>query len=158
MKRNKQCFEMIPTFTVVCKNSASKYLLLENNTSKKLNFYNDDCPIPCDLPFSSERLVNLKLGIPITFKGIIKFEYKIKPDTCFQIINTIYYAETSTTSEIFDKETNEIFDGMKLVWLEKNKILESEGGKKISDMINHVENKKNIYDLNYFEDELDVFA
>lgn len=149
---------MMPMFTVICKNSASKYLLLENSTTKKIQFYTDNCPIPFDLPFGSERLINLKVGIPIKFKGIIKFEYKINPKTCFQVTNTIYYAETSTSTETFDEETNEIFDGMKLIWLEKNKISDYNEGKKILDMICIVENKKNIYDLNYFEDELNVFS
>ena len=145
METKKQCFEMVPKFMVICKNPLSKYLLLQNLKTKTLNFYQDQSPIPCDLLFAAERLTNLKMGIPIKFCGIVKFEYNIDRAKIYQTINTIYYAETTTKEEIFDKEINEVFEGEKLFWLTKEEIKKTAGTQKIVDLIAHIENKENIY-------------
>lgn len=158
METKKQCFEMVPKFMVICKNPSSKYLVLQNLKTKTLKFYEDQSPIPCDLPFAAERLTNLKMGIPIKFCGIVKFEYNIDRVKVFQAIRTIYYAETTAKEESFDKEINEVFEEEKLSWLTKEEIKKTPGTQNIVDLITQIEKKENICPKDLLENEMDVFC
>ena len=153
---NRQIFEMQPIFMMICKNPLAKYLVLRNKETKRLRFFQDQSPIPIPLPFGAERLVNLKTGIPIKFQGILKFEYKIDKPKKFQSIMTIYYAETNSKEEIFEKWTKELFENEEFIWLKKEEILKTEGNNCI-DWINYLEKGGKIYPLSYLEDENEVF-
>ena len=149
---NTNFFSMQQTFSLVCKNHLSHYLMLRNLESQKLRFFEDGIPIPIDLPFGPERLVNLKLGIPINFLGILKIEYKIDKPKVFQAINTIYYAETKFQSEKFENCPKEMFETEEPIWLDKEEIRKF-GNEKCTTLIDFLENGGKCYPLSYMDEE-----
>ena len=154
---NKQFFEMQPIFMVICKNPLSKFLVLQNKETKAIRFFQDQCPIPIPLPLGAERFANLKLGISIKFCGILRFEYKIDKLQKFQSIMTVYYAETQTKIETFEKWTEDLFGGDELVWLDKEEIYKRNCSK-CNEWIDYLEKGGKIFPLSYLEDENMVFS
>ena len=148
---NKQFFNMQPTFTLVCKNQFSHYLMLRNTKTNTVRFFKDLTPIPIDLPFGPERLANLKFGIPIQILGILKIEFKIDKPSIFQALNTIYYAESKFQSEKFENCC--FFENEEPVWLGNEEIRKCCGSDKTAALVDFLEKGGKYHDLSYMGEE-----
>jgi len=143
---------MQSTFTMICKNPLSQLLVLRNWETKFVRFFQDQSPLPIGLTQGAERLVNLKLGIPIKFLGILRFDYKIDKAKISQNIDTIYYAETPSKQETFESLGKDLFENEDLIWLDKGEILKW-GNENCKSWIEYLEKGGKYYPLSYIGEE-----
>jgi len=104
-KQIVQCFVMLGTVLVVCRNKDGKYLVVREGNNKGWGLPGGIVKPPDSFPKAALKIVAKETGLQVELKGILRMEYKIDPKDYFQRIKFVFLTEP-----IYDQYPKNIAD------------------------------------------------